>query len=430
MSTPFKAEVFQNPYLPQGAREVHAIMTITAEGAVGATPTAEGAGGDRVFGIICDVSGSMQGSKMQAAKAAMVKLVQMMPEDAYFFIVTGAHTAHLVLPLARATLAAKERAMNLIRTIDANGTTAISTWLLEARDQFRQAPNAIRQALLLTDGQNDRADEPRLQQALRACEGVFQCDCRGVGTDWKVAQLQQIAGKLLGTTDIIPSPAEIEADFQAILAKAMSKQVSDVELRLWTPQGARIVFCKQVSPEILDLTQRAKPIKPQVVDYPTGAWAKHESRDYHFCIEVNPGNVGDEMLAGRASLVCSVNGSETKIAEARILATWTDDDAKSTKIDRRVAHYTGQAELAQSIQEGLEARDRGDLEAATAKLGKAVKLAHNSGNESTAKLLRKVVEIEDAATGTVRLKRQVAKEDAMALETRSTKTTRIPKASS
>jgi hypothetical protein len=188
-----------------------------------------------------------------------------------------------------------------------------------------------------------------------------------------------------------------------------------------------VLFCKQVSPEIVDLTHRAKSVKAQILDYPTGAWGKSESRDYHFCIEVKPGEVGDEMLAGRASLIHTIDGVETKVAEARILAIWTDDEAKSTKIDKRVAHYTGQAELAQSIQEGLEARDRGNIEVATAKLGKAVKLAHNSGNEATAKLLRKVVDIQDAATGTVRLKREVAKEDAMALETRSTKTTRIPK---
>ncbi len=75
----------------------------------------------------------------------------------------------------------------------------------------------------------------------------------------------------------------------------------------------------------------------------------------------------------------------------------------------------------------MEARARGDIEAATVKLGKAVKLAYNSGNEATAKLLRTVVDIEDASSGTVKLKRNVAKEDAMALETRSTKTTRIPK---
>jgi uncharacterized protein YegL len=424
MSTQFKAEVFQNQYLPQGAKQVHAIMTVAVDGGEGVSvnPSEE-----KVFGIICDISGSMGGQKIQAAKSAIAKLIHLLPEDAHFFIVTGSSSARLIFPILKATPANKHRALAEIKKIDANGGTVISTWLSEALKQFQKMPHAVRQALLLTDGQNDDSDEQRLITVLRQCEGVFQCDCRGVGTDWRVKQLQAISDKLLGTTDIIPNAAMIEADFQGILATAMSKDVSDVALRLWTPQGAKILFCKQVSPQIVDLTNRAKPVKTQVCDYPTGAWGKNESRDYHFCIEVQPGNVGDEMLAGRASLIYTLNGGENKVAEARILAIWTDDDAKSTKIDRRVAHYTGQAELAQSIQEGLEARDKGDVEIATAKLGKAVKLAHESGNEATAKLLRKVVDIEDAPTGTVKLKRNVAKEDAMALETRSTKTTRIPK---
>ncbi|HAX79814.1 MAG TPA: hypothetical protein DCY88_29260 [Cyanobacteria bacterium UBA11372] len=424
MSSQFKAEVFQNQYLPQGAKEVHAIMTVTVAGGEGVSATPAG---ERLFGIICDTSGSMGGEKIQAAKGAIAKIVNLLPNDAYFFIVTGASSARLAFPMLKATAENKNRSLIEIKQISANGGTVISSWLQEALQQFQKMPNAIRQALLLTDGQNDDSDEHRLKAALQRCEGVFQCDCRGVGTDWRVKQLQQISNKLLGTTDIIPTAAMIEADFRGILSKAMSKDVSDVALRLWTPQGATVQFCKQVSPEIVDLTYRAKLVKPQVCDYPTGAWGKNESRDYHFSIKVKPGNVGDEMLAGRASLIYTLNGVETKVAEARILAIWTDDDAKSTKIDRRVAHYTGQAELAQSIQDGLEARDRGDIEVATAKLGKAVKLAHESGNEATAKLLRKVVDIEDAATGTVKIKRDVAKEDAMALETRSTKTTRIPK---
>jgi hypothetical protein len=57
------------------------------------------------------------------------------------------------------------------------------------------------------------------------------------------------------------------------------------------------------------------------------------------------------------------------------MATWTDDHALSTKIHPRVAHYTGQAELAAAIQQGLAARDAGDAETATAKLGRAVQLA-------------------------------------------------------
>ena len=424
MSTQFKAEVFQNQYLPQGLKEVHAIMTVSVTGSEGviATPT-----GGKLFGIICDTSGSMGGQKIQSAKDAIAKIVNLLPSDAHFFIVTGSTSPHLVIPVSPATMEYKKHALAAIKSIAAGGGTVISTWLSEALIQFKKMPNAIRQALLLTDGQNDDSDERRLTAVLEQCEGVFQCDCRGVGTDWRVKQLQQISNKLLGTTDIIAKAEMIEADFQEILEKAMGKNVSDVAMRLWTPQGAKVLFCKEVSPEIVDLTHRAKEVKSQVLDYPTGAWGKDESRDYHFCIEVQPGNVGDEMLAGRASLIYTLNGVETKVTEARILAIWTDDDAKSTKIDRRVAHYTGQAELAQSIQDGLEARDRGDFEVATAKLGKAVKLAHESGNESTAKLLRKVVDIEDAPTGTVKLKRNVAKEDEMALETRSTKTTRIPK---
>ncbi len=418
----FKADTFQNEFLPAGSREVHAIMTVTA----GESTTAGGSG-ERLFGILCDVSGSMEGGKINAAKGAMAQLVQMLPPDCSFFVVAGADAAHLVCPVMRADAVGKQQALAAIHQMRAFGGTRISNWLHLALDQFRARPGAIRQALLLTDGQNDAGDNDPLKAVLAECEGVFQCDCRGVGTDWQIDQLRAVAGKLLGTVDIIPSPQQITADFNAILQNALSKTVSDVFLRLWTPQGARVKFCKEVSPAIVDLTARAREVKPQTREYPTGAWGKGESRDFHFCIEVTPGAVGDEVLAGRASLVYSERGVENKVAEARILVVWTDDEAKSTKINRVVAHYTGQAELAQSIQDGLDARARGDVDRATALLGRAVKIAHDSGNEATAKLLGRVVDVQNADTGTVRLKTAVNKEDSMALETRSTKTARIAK---
>jgi hypothetical protein len=110
-----------------------------------------------------------------------------------------------------------------------------------------------------------------------------------------------------------------------------------------------------------------------------------------------------------------------------VRAIWTEDEALSTRINSQVAHYTGQAELAQVIQDGLEARKRGDEDTATAKLGRAVALAEKSGNEDTAKLLAKVVDVVDAASGTVRLKKAVNDADEMALDTRSTKTVRTRK---
>ena len=90
-----------------------------------------------------------------------------------------------------------------------------------------------------------------------------------------------------------------------------------------------------------------------------------------------------------------------------------------------MAHYTGQAELAECIQDGLQARERGDEGTATFKLGRAVQLAEAGGNDDTMRLLANVVEIDDAGSGTVRLRRDVADADEMALDTRSTKTVRV-----
>ena len=126
------------------------------------------------------------------------------------------------------------------------------------------------------------------------------------------------------------------------------------------------------------------------------------------------------MLAGRVSLV---DGEEI-LSQGLIKAIWTDDQELSTSIDRKVAHYTGQAELADCIQDGLQARKTGDEATAQVKLGRAVQLASESGNDGTMRLLQGVVHVDDAATGTVRLRREVADADEMALDTRSTKTVR------
>jgi hypothetical protein len=127
------------------------------------------------------------------------------------------------------------------------------------------------------------------------------------------------------------------------------------------------------------------------------------------------------MRAGQVSLV--LDGEPQ--APTPIRAVWTDDVALSTRIDPLVASYTGQAELADAIDKGLEARRAGDDETATARLGRAAQLASETGNENTLRLLAMVVEITDATTGTVRLRRDVDAADEMALDTRSTKTVRV-----
>src|SRR5207248_8654751 len=136
-----------------------------------------------------------------------------------------------------------------------------------------------------------------------------------------------------------------------------------------------------------------------------------------------PHDVGDqnEVRAARVSQA----GTGVAPVQAPVRTVWTDDVERFTRIHPAVAHYTGQAELAQVIEEGLEARRTGDVEAATRKLGRAVQLASGSGNEGTRRLLLGVVDIEDAERGTVRLKPRVTAEAEMTLDTRSRRTVRL-----
>jgi von Willebrand factor type A C-terminal domain len=118
----------------------------------------------------------------------------------------------------------------------------------------------------------------------------------------------------------------------------------------------------------------------------------------------------------------------TVATQALVKATWTDDTELSTRMDRHVAHYTGQVELADAIQAGLAAAKAGDDRTATVKLGRAVQLAQESGHEDTLRLLAKVVDVDDADSGTVRLRKGAEKEAEMTLDTRSTRTVRLDKA--
>lgn len=206
----------------------------------------------------------------------------------------------------------------------------------------------------------------------------------------------------------------------------MAKKVANIALRVWTPQKATVRFVKQVAPTVEDLTARRAQAAPQAGDYPTGA-SGTESRDYHICVNVEPGAVGQEMLAARVSLIVNTASGPQTLGQGLVRAIWTTDGALSTRVNRHVAHYTGQAELARAIQDGLAARKAGDDDTAAVTLGQAVALAHESGNRDTANLLAKVVDVVDLATGTVRLKARVIDADEMALDTRSSKTVRVRK---
>ncbi|MFD4508162.1 VWA domain-containing protein [Streptomyces sp. NPDC058457] len=439
----FAVDIHQNEYLPESGREVNAIVTVTATGGgtLGGQPLGTpspsswtpGTAPDAAVVVMVDCSGSMNNppAKMQNARDATAAAIDTIRDGVAFAVIAGTHKAREVYPadgrLAVADAATRHQAKQAVHNLIADGGTAIGSWLWLADELLATADVPIRHGILLTDGRNEHEEPGALRAVLATCAGRFTCDTRGVGTDWEVKELTDIASALLGSVDIVADLSGLADDFRQMMERAMGKGVADVALRVWTPEGSEIKWVKQVAPTVEDLTLRRAETGPRAGDYPTGSWGD-ESRDYHVCVRVPRSEVGEEMLAARISLVVpQPDGTTQTVAQGLVRACWTDDMAASTHINPQVAHYTGQAELAQAIQEGLEARKQGDFDSATAKLGRAVQLASTSGNDDTAKLLAKVVDVVDAVNGTVRLKAKVAGVDEMTLETRSTKTVRVKK---
>src|SRR5262245_44757144 len=270
--------------------------------------------------------------KIREAKVATQRAVDCIHDGALFAIIAGAESVQQVYPetagLVTASKVTRKQAQKAVGGLSAGGGTAIGTWLMHARWLFTAARASIRHAILLTDGRNENETPDDLAAAVKSCEGVFQCDCRGVGTDWDVEELRGISSRLLGSVDIVAKADGLSDDFRSMMQRAMSRNTGDVAIRVKTPASVRVAFVKQVAPTVEYLTDLRTQLDERTADYPTGAWG-NESRDYHLCLVVPPHAVGEEMLAARVSLIVG----EDAASQASLRAVWTDDEELSTRIN-------------------------------------------------------------------------------------------------
>lgn len=420
----FHATVHQNEFLANGATDVHAIVSVTCTGAGQAGRTA---GGDAGEIIVIDTSGSMEAAGVRAAQEAAAAALDRILDGVWFAVIAGNHEARLAYPdgytaaMVQMSPATRAQAKRSLSRLYADGGTAMGTWLLAAAQLFGTVPSLTQKhVILLTDGENQHETPEQLTAAIERVRGLFQADCRGLGAAWQVDEVRRIAQALLGTVDLIPRREDMAAEFDRIMRASMARGVADAQLRVWAPQGAEVLFVRQVAPRLEDLTARRTTVNPLTGGYPTGAWSD-ETREYHVAVRLPAKAVGAEQLAARVQLAV---GGEVA-AQGLVKARWSADDSLTARISPEVAHYTGQTELARAIQEGLAAKSIGDDVTATTRLGRAVQLAAETGNDDATNRLSRVVDIDDAGTGRVRLKNRIDKLDEMALDTASTKTTRV-----
>ncbi|MDT0300787.1 VWA domain-containing protein [Streptomonospora wellingtoniae] len=416
----FSLRVDRGGRLPPGGADVHAVVHVTCRPAVSDAARAPAA-----EVVVIDTSEAMRGARLTAAKQAVCAAVDELGEGVAFAVVAGSTTARNVYPghgrLAAASARTRAEAHAAVGALTAGGDARIGTWLHTVGDLFAPlAAGTLKHAVLLTGGR-DGADPAAFDPVLRAQEGRFVCDCRCVGAGPDSAAPHRVADAMLGTFGVV-EPGRLADDVRAAVRAAAGKAVADVALRLWTPRGADAAALVQVSPGVRDLTPRRADAGALTGDYPTGSWGA-ETRTFHLHVRVPPAQAGRRMRAARVRTACA--GSDPADGpRGDVVVEWAEDLGPAAPADGFAARSTGTSELSRAMQEGLRARRDGDTDTATARLGRAVALAHASDDEAAAALLDRVVEAVDPAAGTVRLRPAVARADEAEPENRSTTTMR------
>jgi Mg-chelatase subunit ChlD len=424
----FTVTVHNNPDRSLTDRDMHAVVEVTAHGigdhSAGGTPEVAEV-------ILVDGSGSMNypHAKILAARHATKAAINVLRDGTHFAVVAGTGRARMLYPqqarLAVADATTRARAARAVDRLRANGGTAMSTWLRLAKTLFADHPDAIRHVLLFTDGRNESESRTELEAALADCADEFTCDARGIGTNWEPEEVLRIVSALGGQGDAVREYADMTGELAAIMRRVMRKQLARVGLRVRAMTGTSITSIEQVYPTRIDLTERiVRSADGGLAEVDTGSWGE-ETRQYLLGLAIDPtGKVREaETVAARVEPVVPGDAS-LDVGTGLVKLRWTEDAQRSVVLDPTVAVVFDQAELQHAIDAGCAALSTQDNETAVAELGTAVRLAHRAENVENLRRLARLVVIEDAEQGVVRLRESFELEDLLSAEMGSVITTR------
>lgn len=397
----FIVKAHHNQYLRPHQTTIKAVLSITAD------PDAQVPPMPLALGIALDRSVSMTGPKLRAALEGATKVVQVLDEATTFVVVIFEKQAQIIFGPATGTPYNKQQAIQAIQSVSAKGGTAMSTALNAIVNKLGNDPTYTTKILFLTDGANQGEPRSRLDEAVARCSAAnIAIYAWGVGTDWNAAELRSLAQATRGHADIIPHPHEIATQFTTTFKEIRKTALSRVRCFLWSPPGVTITAIQQVYPSIIPLHLEPDATNPRQQSIQLGSFNPGEQRDYLLDLVVPAREPGQRFVMVRPSLkyvTTQIGEREEKVDNtAWVYAEWTDVIALAAQIDSQVAHYTNEGDLAQYIEEGQKALDRGDIKKAERSFGEALEMSQRTGNVPITLLLHEILEKD--ANGIVKLK--------------------------
>lgn len=399
-------EISQWKYLSSEANDpqMHAILSVGVDGTEGG---GHGPVLAQVLAVDCSSSMTWPPEKLHAAQQAAVAAIRMLPDGTPFAVVRGDEKAAMVHPgtpgMDRADDRSRAAAERAVHRLVAGGGTCIGAWLDLSRRLLAEQDAPIGHVLLLTDGKNQHDEQMPLAEVLEACAGRFVCDAWGIGDGWDGRELLRITRRLHGSASSVREEAALPAEYEQLMGRLLTKTVPELGISVTPMAGTALHYLKQVYPTEVELTPEGETQR-----FVTRAWGD-ETRRYHLCLSADPaGRPRREDLQLAVVAVDVPGGTEVRLPPPQpCVVHWTDNPALSAQNDAQVEHFEQHQRLGEAVAAATDAHRRGERDLAEQSLGWAVRLAHAMGADQQLDRLARLVEIDDAQAGRVRLRSEV-----------------------
>lgn len=206
--------------------------------------------------LVLDHSGSMGGRPIDTVKQAAQRLVDRLSWGDRISIVAFDHKAKVLVPSQELDNPASIKLQ--ISQLKAGGGTAIDEGLRLAIEELAKGKrDAVSQAFLLTDGENEHGDNDRcLKLAQLAADYKLTVNTLGFGDAWNQDILEKIADAGRGTLSFIQRPEQAVEAFDRLFNRIQSVGLTNAYLTLSLMPGVRLAEMKpiaQVAPDTIEL---------------------------------------------------------------------------------------------------------------------------------------------------------------------------------
>jgi Ca-activated chloride channel family protein len=278
----------QGAVLAQGTSRLFAELRLAADDLEGAAPRRPVA-----LVVVLDISGSMQGDKIDEARRAVSQLVRGMRDDDQIAVILYNDSAYVLQPMARVG-SIRESLIGRVSLIAAGGGTNIPQGLrlgtgalISASDEF------VRRVVLVSDGLDHSGvplDSVAGEVRGRANQGATLSSL-GVGTDYDERFLSSVADAGRGNYEFLANSDQLASFLRRELEQASSTVVTNLVADLELPLGWRVsqVYGAELGPQ---LSGR------HAVLIPVGAMYAGEQRRVLIALDVNGAEPGQQEAMG------------------------------------------------------------------------------------------------------------------------------------